>query len=498
MHMDKKGENYMQWLEHLPEAVIVSRKNGSVLYANGAACRMSGYDRDDFSRLQVAEIVPEVLELRGRSAGTQAVRRTLRKKNGETVFVDVMTSELAGDEGAWIISLREVDQQAVMLEKQFQHDMKMTAIGTLAGGIAHDFNNILAAIIGYGQILREQLPKESSLYKEVEQILNGGMRATDLVKQILTFSRQNEEKFQTIRIQHIIKEVATFLRASLPSTIHFTYDIDMECPPVLADASQIHQVLINLCTNARDAIDNEPGKIHISLATRRLTEGGPVSDSPLVEPGEYLVLGVKDDGCGMGEGVLARIFEPFFTTKAMNKGTGLGLATVHGIVKKHGGDLTVHSSPGKGSLFSVYLPAAREEEADGAGSLEEGTSGGNELIMVVDDESAVRVVLKHMLSREGYRVHTYEGSLEAVRRFRENPGRYDLIITDMTMPDMTGAELARECMSLRPELPVILMTGYSESVDREKALTMGIKEFILKPFPQKELCMMVREVLDHG
>ncbi len=374
----------------------------------------------------------------------------------------------------------------------------MEAIGTLAGGIAHDFNNILSAIIGYAHMARGKLPGDSQAQEDLEQIEAGGDRAVDLVKQILTFARQEtEEQFRPLRVQYIVKEVLKLLRSSFPATIRFSHFIDNGCGPIMADAGQMHQLLMNLCTNARQAIGEEHGEITIRLERYQEENRQLVAEGldPLQTPCVHLL--VRDTGCGMAPRLLERIFDPFFTTRAQERGTGLGLSVVHGIVMKHKGVILVDSTEGKGSSFDLYFPMVEDEPA-----AHRRTSGsecfGSERILLVDDEVMVGTMHERMLRRLGYLVSYFSSSIEAVKAFRENPDCCDLVVTDMTMPQMTGTELAREMLALRPGVPIILMTGYSEAVDKEKAARIGIREFLLKPVDKTDFSIKIKEALSGG
>lgn len=411
---------------------------------------------------------------------------------------DVRTSPIRGADGSLegIIQVaRDITRQDA-LERQLQQSMKMEAIGTLAGGIAHDFNNILSAIIGYGHIARDKLEKGSPVLPDIDQILSGADRAVELVKQILTFARQEKnQRLSPMGLQHIIKEVLKLLRSSLPATIELHQKIDNGCGAVMADPGQIHQLFMNLCTNAKQAIGGGHGRITVTLREADGAELAGLRGLEAIGPGRYVYLGVSDSGCGMGARLVDRIFEPFFTTRSKEHGTGLGLAVVHGIVKRHQGEIGVESLERSGTTFHLAFPLAGVAVV-AAPRENETPTGGSERIMVVDDEPPVAGVLKAMLIRLGYRVIVHHDSLEAVRQFRCDPRCCDLVLTDMTMPAMTGSELAREMLSLRPDLPVVMLTGYSESIDRSRAMQTGIREFLFKPVKKESLARALREVLD--
>jgi signal transduction histidine kinase/CheY-like chemotaxis protein len=383
------------------------------------------------------------------------------------------------------------------LELQLRKIQKVEAIGTLAGGIAHDFNNILAAIYGYTELAMNLAPPASSLHDYLESVLAAASRAKDLVGQILTFSRQVEQERKPVLLSPLVKEAVKLLRSAIPTTIEIQQLIDDHSIPVLADLTQIHQVIMNLCTNAYHAMrENEAGGVlGVSLREKEI---GPdeLAAELQISPGRYLVLEVSDTGCGMSKSILERIFDPYFTTKKSGEGTGLGLSIVHGIVASHGGRISVYSEPGQGSTFRVYLPAVKPVEAKVAKGEAEMVRGGSELVMLVDDEPEILCLLQKMLQGYGYRVAPYTTAEAALQAFRAEPRRYDLIITDMTMPQMTGAQLVPELLKIRADIPVILCTGFSELINEEKAKSIGVKKYLMKPVPTSELAQAVREALD--
>jgi PAS domain S-box-containing protein len=497
-------------IEQTSEVVIITDRNGGIQYVNPAFTVVTGY-----SRAEAIGQNPRLLKsgghdrefykkmwhtlLEGNVWNGQLINR---KKDGALLWEDATISPVYDGQGQisnFVAVKRDITKEK-SLERQLQQAMKMEAIGTLAGGIAHDFNNILSVMIGYGQMAKGRLGVDDPARTDIDQVLLAGDRAVDLVKQILTFSRQDtQEQFKPLCIQYLIKEVLKLLRSSLPVTIELHHSIQNDCHPILADSSQIHQVLMNLCTNAKQAIGGRYGRITVKLSEIQIAADDSRVVSLLIGPGHYVDLEVTDTGCGMDSVLQDRIFEPFFTTKAKDHGTGLGLAVVHGIVKKHGGEIIVDSVLGQGTTFHVYFPVRNipvdiEQES---GGLEFGY-GGTERIMVVDDEMKIAQVFQRMLGRLGYKVTIFTDSIEAVSRFRRNPDEYDLVLTDMTMPKMTGAELAREVLALRPALPVIMTTGYSEIIDKEKANRLGIKEFLLKPVKKEQLAGVVRKALTDG
>jgi len=382
------------------------------------------------------------------------------------------------------------------LEAQLQQAQKMEAIGSLAGGIAHDFNNILSPIIVNAEMAMMDIADHSPMHSQIGQILNAAMRARDLVTQILTFSRQGRQEPKPFKISLIVKEAIKLLRSTLPATIEINYKFETKSDTVLADPTQIHQVLMNLCTNAAHAMMEKRGMLEVSLTAVDINSEvleqyiEPVPGQP------YLKITVTDTGHGIRPDVLERIFEPYFTTKQVNAGTGMGLSVVHGIVKNHGGGISVASEPGKGTTFHVFLPIIEigvTKEVKTSQDLPRGT----ERILYIDDEKPMVDAIKPMLERLGYEVTARTSSIESLETFRSNPFRFDIVITDQTMPNMTGIQLARELRQIRPDILIILCTGYSEWVNEENVRQMGISAFVMKPIVMREIEKTIRNLFDN-
>jgi nitrogen-specific signal transduction histidine kinase/ActR/RegA family two-component response regulator len=391
---------------------------------------------------------------------------------------------------------RKAEEERAALQEQLRQAQKMEAIGTLAGGIAHDFNNILAGILGYAELASLDIPEGSEAKYNLQQSIKSTYRAKDLVQQILAFSRQSKQERKPLDIRPIIKEALKMLRASLPSTIEIRQNIEADWGAIEADPTQIHQVLMNLCTNAAHAMSENGGVLEVSL-TKFDMDAGTSGVNSEIEPGPYLKLRVSDTGSGMPPEILSRIFDPYFTTKETGKGTGLGLAVVHGIVKSHRGAITVSSEPGKGTTFDIYFPRGDIIQAPSElERIEPLPLGGRERILFVDDEKAIVEIGQKLLERLGYEVVSRTSSVEALELFRAKPESFDLVVTDMTMPNMTGDKLARELMGIRPDIPVILCTGFSERITEEKAKLLGIREFVMKPLVMKDLAKSMRRALD--
>ncbi len=371
----------------------------------------------------------------------------------------------------------------------------MEGIGTLAGGIAHDFNNILSAIIGYTELAQMKVEAGSELGKDLLQVRRASERAKGLVRQILTFSRKSQQEQVIIQVSLIVKEALKLIRSSIPSTIEIVQDINTRAA-VRTDPTHIHQLIMNLCTNAYQAMLDTGGQLTVSMQQVDINQDTAQTEVRL-PAGKYVHLVVSDTGCGMDEETISKIYDPFFTTKEQDRGTGLGLAVVYDIVKMLHGNIQVQSKPGKGSTFSIYLPVAEEETSvpHQVSSHAYETVYKNERIMIVDDEQAIRDLLQTMLATNGYKVTVFHDGREAWEAFKQEPEKWNLIITDQTMPLMTGEELAVKAMETVPGLPVILCTGYSESISIEKALSLGIKAYLHKPISMNELLAAVHRVL---
>ncbi|MCP4722969.1 MAG: response regulator, partial [Desulfobacteraceae bacterium] len=370
---------------------------------------------------------------------------------------------------------------------------KMDAIGTLAGGIAHDFNNILAGIYGYAQLTEMSLENPDKARRNIDQVLKGVKRAGELVRQILTFSRQNEHKKSPLQLFLIVKEAVKFLRSSIPVTIEIQEKI-LSRATVLADPTQAHQVVMNLCTNAYHAVGESRGTLFVELNDVKITPNSEMANH--CKPGNYVKLEIRDTGHGMDKKILEKIFDPYFTTKKSDKGTGLGLSVVDGIVKKHNGFIKASSKLGHGSKFQVFWPVIENEDFNYRPEKNNiGLSKGTEQIMLVDDETDILVTTRVILERQGYKVVTFENGPSALQAFAKDPDFFDLVITDMAMPRMPGDELATSLLKIRQEIPIVLCTGFSENMSEEKARSMGIKGFLLKPIVMKDLSQKIREVL---
>ena len=392
-----------------------------------------------------------------------------------------------------ITELKRAEEEKRALQVQLNQAQKLEAIGTLAGGIAHDFNNILAAIIGYSEMIREEVADGTFMARNIDQILKAGHRAKDLVKHILAFSRQSSTEATVFMPAIIIREAVKLLRPSLPTTITISQQIDPKAGPICIDPTQFHQVLMNLCTNAFHAMEGQNGVLTINLA-KVFMDGASLPPLSQSGPGEYVVLSVRDTGTGIAEAIRTRIFDPFFTTKEAGKGTGMGLSIIHGIVTKCGGFVTLESMVGKGTEFRVHLPVTEQEVGRERLEVEEAADGSGH-ILFVDDETILVEMATNILQKLGYQVTALTSSIEALATFSANPAQYDLVITDQTMPGMTGLELSRHVLALRPDLPIILCTGYGALLNKDEVYSQGIRELVLKPLTKNELALVIKKVL---
>jgi len=427
---------------------------------------------------------------------------TYLKKNGEKAYVEYRSTLVYPDDGEPYVSGigRDVtervlsERKVAKLQEQLTQAQKMEAIGTLAGGIAHDFNNILFPMFGYLEIMLEDVPKDNPLRGHLIEVFTGAKRARDLIKQILTFSRQSDHERKPLEIQRVIKEALKLIKSSLPSTIEISENIKSNCGLVMADPTHIHQIAMNLCTNAFHAMEETGGKLTIALKEVELAAED--LNDPAMIPGSHVSLMIADNGPGMEQNIIDRIFDPYFTTKGEGKGTGLGLAVVHGIVKSHGGQISVYSEPGKGTEFQIFFPVIKKQKETAKVETDTPIQKGDEQILLVDDQDVIVQIEKQMLERLGYHVTARISSIDALEAFRANPDKFDLVITDLTMPNMTGDKLAEELIKIRSDIPIILCTGFSELISKEKAESLGIKEFLMKPVVMKDLSSTIRKLLD--
>ena len=498
-------------MDAMPYPVFYKDTGGRYLGCNRVFEQFFGTLRKDIVGKTVYDLSPKDLADRHASAdrellsnpGTQSYEAAVQSTDGlrhEVIFHKATfcspDGRLAGLIGSVldVTKLKQAEEERRSAETQLRQAQKMEALGTLAGGIAHDFNNILGIIFGYTELARWSISDNLPVTEKLDEVLKAANRAKDLVKQILAFSRQGEIEKKPVQVSLVFEEALKMLRATIPSTIDIRSDISSRST-VLGDPTQIHQVLMNLCTNAVHAMRDQVGTLEVTLVDIFLEPklGDPYSE---LHEGLHVQLIVKDTGHGIGPAIMDRIFDPFFTTKEAGVGTGLGLSVVHGIVKGHGGVIEVESEPGKGTMFKVLFPAA--ESAFSSDGVEPSLPQGHERILVVDDEPGLATAIGDMLESLGYETLCTTSSLEARETFLNQPANqpFDLVITDMTMPGMTGLGLARGLLQLKPELPIIICTGFSEHIGPERIGKLGIKGFLMKPVTLRDLAVLVRRALD--
>lgn len=488
-HLGKKLENYRYPLANTPCEMIV--RDGYRSYPRDVRRLFAG--NKDLEEMGVESCVG--ISLRdGQQKPVGVLNLFSSREMLPTVRLPEILEIVAVKAAAEIEHLREEEERRE-LEAQLRQAQKMEAIGTLAGGVAHDFNNILAAILGYTELAKQTMVPESEPDHCLAEVLKATYRAKGLVQQILAFSRKGEQEIKPMRIQFVVKEALKLLRASIPSAIDIQQRIAPDCAPILADPTRIHQIILNLCTNASHAMEAKGGTLSVLLENANLTEKDA---QPLgLAPGDYVLLVVSDTGYGMGKEVLDHIFEPYFTTKEQGKGAGMGLAIVHGLVTASGGRISVASAKGQGTTFRIFFPQALDKSGEEVpGKTPVAYEKGSERIFVIDDEQAIVAMEKIALERLGYQVQLFADSEEALAAFRADPQACDLVVTDQTMPHLSGMGLAKEFLRIRPDLPIILVTGYSSQASEEDATKIGIRRFIMKPVDIGHLAAAIREILD--
>ncbi|MCE5252489.1 PAS domain S-box protein [bacterium] len=490
-------------VEQANEAIYITDTEGIINYVNPAFERITGYSRSealehtpDFINSEFGiQFFQNIMLEKTKKCEEWRGQITYKRKDGKLIEVETTISPVCDSNRNvfnYLVINRDVTQ-VLKLEQMLRQAQKMEAIGTLAGGIAHDFNNILFAIVGYTEMAMTNISTESATGKYLKEVLRAGDRAKELIKQILAFSRQIEAERRPIQIQPVVKESLKLLQATLPKTIKIKQNINSNCGVILADPTQIHQVLMNLCTNAFHAMKDHGGVLDVSLS-QITADKHFIQFHPNLKERDYVVLKVSDTGTGMDKLTMERIFEPYFSTKSQGEGTGLGLATVHGIVKNHGGDISVYSEPGKGTIFHVYFPRVDEHEQT-KNHDKTVLPGGNERILFIDDEEQLTNLIKRMLEHLGYKVTAYNSCVDALDVFRTQPDQFDLVITDYMMPNMNGMDLSREIIKIRKDIPVILISGFGDMIHKEKLNEIGIKEVIMKPILTKDLAITIRKFI---
>ena len=500
-------------LDSLGEGVLGIDSEGKITFVNPATLKMCGFTKEELLHKAIHEVVhhtkpdgsPYPVE---DCPMTKTIRNGETRKSDDEVFwrkdgssfpVEYRSSPLEkdGESKGGVVTFRDLTTQFEKedMERQLRNVQKLESIGTLAGGIAHDFNNILSVILGYSDIALRKIPTGSSAISDVKQVMIAGERAKDLVQQILAFSRQSEQQLQPLKLQPVIKECLKLLRASIPTTIKLQQDIEENCGEILGDPTQIHQVVMNLCTNAYHAMREQGGVIEVSLSQVEFSLRD-LGNKMELDPGSYVRLMVKDTGGGIDKITLRKIFDPYFTTKDKGEGSGLGLAIVHGIVKGLGGEIAVYSEVGEGTIIHVYLPEISKQDVLAEDLFDSEIRGGDERILVVDDEEAIADLIRKMLESLGYKVTAFSSSVTALDTFQKQAEDFDLIISDMTMPNMTGIELSKKILQIEPDMPIIICTGYSELITDKKAYDIGVKKLVMKPVVRSDMARVIREVFD--
>ncbi|MBI9085117.1 MAG: PAS domain S-box protein [Desulfobacterales bacterium] len=490
-------------IEQSPDMVYITDTEGYIEYVNSAFEAATGFSKEWVAGKPASAIKgPQHGRMSSRSVWAHLRqglpwkgRMNNRRQDGTTFEVLSAVSPVtntAGDIIKYVSVERDITED-IRRERQLRQTQKLEAMGTLAGGVAHDFNNILSGIIGFTEIALLEIDKDSPARASLQKVLSASERAGGLVRQILAFSRKGEQEHKPVRVRLIVNEALKLCRASLPAFIGIEQNLHSDLA-VMGDPTQIHQVVMNLCTNAGHSMEASGGVLRVRLEAVELDEGftNRYSDA---SPGAFVKLSVADTGCGIAPEIIDRLFDPFFTTKRKGKGTGLGLSVVHGIVEGHGGILTVASRPGQGSVFCVFLPVVEMQTGRAIGE-DPPLPMGTERILFIDDEPFQVDLGMQVLSRLGYGVVTETDSLRALARFRADPDAFDLVMTDMTMPELTGDELGLAILSLRPDMPVILCTGYSERITESQAEAMGFRGFAMKPMVVGQIARLVRSVLD--
>jgi PAS domain S-box-containing protein len=495
-------EKYRVLFEQTSDALFVAQ-DGRIIFQNPRTFELTGYSAEEFQSRPFASFIHEddremvmgrhLQRLRGEKPPERYGFRIFHK-NGNILWAELNVVLIQWDQKPAALCFMTDITERKQMKTRLMQAQKLESIGSLAGGIAHDFNNLLFPIVGLSEMMLDDFPPESPYYKDVQQILKAGKRGRELVQQILSFSRQSRDQLIPVHIQKILKEALKLCRATIPADIPIIRDIQTDCRPVMADPTQIHQIVMNLVINAFHAVEPTGGTISVRLKEIFYSQADGAAHD--LASGAYAMLSVTDTGTGIDPATMDKIFDPYFTTKTKGRGTGLGLATVYGIVKAHGGDIRVDSEVGEGSCFRVYLPVLEISEPLEMETQSQPLPTGTEHILLVDDEASVVHLEKQMLERLGYRTTGFTDSRDALTAFEMAPSRFELVITDMHMPELTGLQLAEKMIAVKPDLPVILCTGFSERINREQIGAMGIRDLLMKPVGIVDLAHKVREVLD--
>ena len=484
---------------------LVDVENLNLIDANEKAVELYGYNYEELMRKKATDLSAEeekTVKVLQQDFPSQIPLRYHKKKDGTVFPVEISANyfELNGRR-INLSDIRDISERVEsekslrITEAKLQQSEKMESIGNLAGGIAHDFNNILSSIIGFSDIALANVEKNSELEDDLMEINQAGKRAAELVQQILIFARKSEEKLRPIKVHPIANEALKLLRSTIPSNIEIVENIESNYT-VMGNETQFHQIFMNLCTNAAQAMEKDGGALHVSIEDKQFNRKMIPFDLGL-KPGNYVKIEVSDNGIGIPNNIVDSVFEPYFTTKQIGEGTGLGLATVHGIVEKLSGKITVKSSFDTGTTFTIHIPANQVQRIEQSNN-DENMPGGDESILLIDDEKSITKMNKRFLESLGYKTVEMNDSIDAMKLFESMPDQFDLIISDMTMPKMTGDKLAVELILIRPDIPVVLCTGYSKRMSEESASKIGVRAFLNKPIIKSDMAKTVRKVLDEA
>ncbi len=498
--LEKSESRHKIIFENSPLGMILFDAQGAMVSFNDQFVTLMGSTREKLLGFNTALHSPPKMQatIKQALAGNVAVfeDKYVSVTGEKQLYLRVVFNPVnPGQSPTEVIATLEDITQRKLIEERLQHAQKIEAIGTLSGGIAHDFNNILSPLLGFAELMKEDLPGDSPLMENVDEILGAAMRAKELVKQILIFSRQDDHHKKYIVLQSVLEDAVRLLRATIPTTIEIQQEIPSEEITVFADPIQIHQIIMNLVTNAFHAMEESGGQLKLVLDTVNL--GSDLIVSQELQPGEYARLIVSDTGTGIPKKNLDKIFDPYFTTKPRGKGTGLGLSVVQGIVKTNKGAIRVYSEPGQGTDIHVYIPLFEHQLLTKNISEMLPIPGGNEHILLVDDEAAIVRMEKKALERLGYEVTARTNSVDALELFRRSPQRFDLVISDMTMPGLSGIQLIGKIKKIRTDIPVVICSGFSDQIDEEKSREIGIRGYIMKPVIQREMAVVIRRAIDN-
>lgn len=483
--------------------LLADAETKKIVTGNISICRMLGYNQTELVNLGIDDIHPEesLEEVHDRFARqlnkeiivAQSV--PMLKKDGSVFLADISASPTKYKDQKLLIKIIRDVTERIKLEDRIRQSQKMEAIGTLAGGIAHDFNNILSPIVGYTELVMTSMQEDSELFAMLNEVLKASIRAKELIRQILTFSRKDTEEKKPVKITPIIEEALKFLRSSIPSQIEIIHKIGDIDGLVMCNPTKIHQVIMNLCTNAYQAMMENGGVMEVSMESISIHPQN-IKEGRELPTGSYVRIIVSDNGPGMDAETMVRIFEPYFTTKEKEQGTGLGLFLVHGIVEDHNGIIEVESQKGQGTVFTIHLPEIVLKEETLSAKADSRRPKGSEHILIVDDEKPIIEMLSNLFRSLGYRITAVNDSVKALECFRENADQFDIVITDQTMPKIPGSELAKTILDINPDIPIILCTGYSSVITKEKARNIGISKILMKPLSMSEISVAVRVLLD--